>query len=262
MEIKQQSIKASNLGTHIEELRENNCTLQKDCFDMKRKCIEANERAESLQQEKRRYELEMEHRLRQKELLFTDALGAVGGKLNKKNEPVVVHLHGNNCESQKGPSNSATNECNHLRSRLLEVQRENYRLESELMDAKRECRSNVELQNINNQDDSDFQKLYEENKSLKQIVTMMRKDIENLTNSLEPSNHEKDNHTSSESYSFSLEQQLVQCRAYLDVLLKVRGVNRGGLHASRVDDDECRFLRLRYKELHEALDQVRDENVR
>lgn len=262
MEIKQQAIKATNLSTTIEELRESNNTLQNDCFDMKRKCMEANERAESLQQEKRRYEQEMEHRLRQKDLQLTDALWAAGEKLNKKNEPVVVHLHGNNCDSQKSSSNDATNECNLLRSRLLEVQRENYRLEIELMEAKRECRSNVELPNINNQGDSACQKLYEENNSLKQIVTMMRKDIEHFTNSLETSNHEPGNLIASESYSFSLEQQLVQCRAYLDVLLKVRCANRGGLHVLRADDDECHFLRLRYKELHDVLDQVRAENLR
>ncbi|KAL3783167.1 hypothetical protein HJC23_001517 [Cyclotella cryptica] len=267
MELKQQSVKASNLGTRIEELHENTSRLQKECVDMKRKYIEANERAESLQQEKRRYEMEMEHRMRQKELQVTQALEAVGGKSNRKNEPVVVHLHGNNGEGQKYSSIDATNECNHLRSRLLEVQRENYRLESELMEAKRVCRNSEELQNVSNQDASDLQKVYEENAALKQIVTMMRKDIENFTNSLEPSNPEQGNHISSQSYNFSLEQQLVQCRAYLDILLKVRCVDnkvssRGALHFSRQDDDEVPFLRLRYKELHDALDQVRGENLR
>ena len=132
------------------------------------------------------------------------------------------------------------------------------------MEAKRECRAHP--QGANSNDVSDIQQLHQENNSLKQVIAMMRKEMENVTSSSHSPDQESDNERPSHSYSFCLEQQLVQCRAYLDILLKARTASsrvssRGEWHTSS-EDDEVYFLRSRYKELHKALDEVREENLR
>ena len=223
--------------------------LQSECSSLKRRYIDANKRADTLQQEKHWYKHVMDCKLQQKEARIeqlTEALDTMSkGSMNKQ-EPVVVHLHGNN--SQR-PTVDATNECHHLRSRLRELQRSNYSLEIDLMEAKRQAREQLEYGNI--KDDLNSQQLHLENHSLKKIVTMMRKEMEEAC----PNEGSESEHVSP-SYMLSIEQQLVQSRAYLDILLKSRVVGTD----SR--DDELSFLRLRYRELQEMLDQVREDNLR
>jgi len=55
-----------------------------------------------------------------------------------------------------------------------------------------------------------------------------------------------------------LQQQLVQCRSYLDLLLQKRDNSSSG----RRRGDETTFLRSKYEELHRTADELREENER
>jgi hypothetical protein len=137
---------------------------------------------------------------------------------------------------------------------LLELQRSNYRLESDLMDAKRASQAKEDtLAADKSAANVDQLQLQQENHSLKQIITMMRKEMEQLS----PEDKSNNDEAVPSCYILALEHQLVQCRAYLDILLKPRDFrSRAG------GEDELHFLRTRYRELHEVLDQVRDENLK
>jgi predicted nucleic acid-binding Zn-ribbon protein len=162
-----------------------------------------------------------------------------------------VHLHGDQGEARRR-SVADSNECHHLRSRMLELQRSNYRLESDLMDAKRASQAKEDTLAAD-KSALNVDQLQQENHSLKQIITMMRKEMEQLS----PEDKSNDDEAVPSSYILALEHQLVQSRAYLDILLKSRDFrSRAG------GEDELHFLRTRYRELHEVLDQVRDENLR
>lgn len=227
--------------------------LQGECKQFRRQYAEASELIDTLEQDKRGLAQEMEHRLRQKEVQLhqlTEAVDVMARRSTEKAEPVVVHLNDNNSGRQM-----SIGECHHLRSRVLELQRTNYRLEGDLAEAKRECQTRTRVQDIDNNDSASVKQLREESNALKQIVTMMRAEMEKMQ---PPTNESENEEGMSSSYTLALEQQLVQCRAYLDIFLKSRGVDRN-LSDS---DDELHFLRSRYTELNDILDQVREENFR
>lgn len=227
--------------------------LQGECKQFRRQYAEASELIDTLEQDKRGLAQEMEHRLRQKEVQLhqlTEAVDVMAKRSTEKAEPVVVHLNDNNSGRQM-----SIGECHHLRSRVLELQRTNYRLEGDLAEAKRECQTRTRVQDIDNNDSASVKQLREESNALKQIVTMMRAEMEKMQ---PPTNESENEEGMSSSYTLALEQQLVQCRAYLDIFLKSRGVDRN-LSDS---DDELHFLRSRYTELNDILDQVREENFR
>lgn len=227
--------------------------LQGECKQFRRQYAEASELIDTLEQDKRGLAQEMEHRLRQKEVQLhqlTEAVDVMAKRSTEKAEPVVIHLNDNNSGRQM-----SIGECHHLRSRVLELQRTNYRLEGDLAEAKRECQTRTRVQDIDNNDSASVKQLREESNALKQIVTMMRAEMEKMQ---PPTNESENEEGMSSSYTLALEQQLVQCRAYLDIFLKSRGVDRN-LSDS---DDELHFLRSRYTELNDILDQVREENFR
>jgi hypothetical protein len=239
--------KVNTLKTQVASLCERTHQLEGECAGLKRRCSETNELLEAFEREKRRYAQEMEYRLTQKE----GQIAQLVEKSNNKTEPVVVHLHGDQGDARRR-SVDASSECHHLRSRLLELQRSNYRLESDLMDAKRV--SQVIENNVGVDESANHvHQLQQENQSLKHIIAMMRKEMEQLS----PDDKSNEDEDVPSSYTLALEQQLIQSRAYLDILLKSSDVR------SRVSgEDELHFLRTRYRELHSVLDQVRDENLR
>lgn len=227
----------STLNNHINELKDKHHNLDKRYND-------ATAHINSLEQERR----DMEHRINQKDKLLSETVESLNNnsRSNKaSSEPVVVHLHNpktsDNTNSFNGQERLSA-ECNNLRSKVLQLQRENFRLDSELNQIRKE---------ENGKGSSD---IVAENNSLKTVVSMMRKEMETavITN---------DNGTEGIGKSSSdvlLQQQLVQCRSYLDLLLQKRDSSSSG----RRRGDETAFLRSKYEELHRTADELREENER
>jgi len=101
----------------------------------------------------------------------------------------------------------------------------------------------------------DVESLLKENNSLKTVVSMMRKEMETTAASTETEVREK----STLPRDMVLEQQLLQCRSYLDLLLKKRDSTSNGFGYR---GDEAAFLRSKYRDLHRAADELREENAR
>lgn len=237
--------KVTNLTNRIGDLQTQNEGLEK-------KHMQAVAQINALEKERREYKIVMDDRTKQIDKRLAEALDSFKVSQGARSEPVVVHVHGNHGDS----SNSTTMneklsiECNNLRSKVLHLQRENFRLESELnMNQCRQvseedgktCSSERQLQEIN---------------SLKSIISVMRKEMETAAESNASEGNEKHIMLSNSV----LEQQLIQCRAYLDLLLMPRESAYVRVHGD--GSDECAFLRSKYRELHKAADELREENSR
>ena len=234
----EQALNSQSLEVQIAKQKKELDDLQSECLSLKRSCTDANERYRALQRESNRCSHDMEQQMSQKDRQLkqlADAFDEMSKRSHAKTEPVVVHLHGND-GSQK-QSASVTDECHHLRTRLLDLQRSNYRLESDLLTAKQQCQANCNVQG----DSLDLLELQQENNGLKQIVTMMRKEMEQMLRCDESEATE-----AYPSYDIAIKQQLLQCHAYLDILLRSRDV-----YTKSDQEDELHFLRSRYKELNE-----------
>ncbi len=226
--------------------------LQTENEVLARKHMLAVAQINALEQERREYKIVMDDRTKQNEKLLAEAIDSFKGSHVARTEPVVVHLHGNH-----GDSSSSTNmneklsiECNNLRSRVLHLQRENFRLESELTmtrnrqlseEGSKTCSSESLLREIN---------------SLKTVISVMRKEMESAAES----NASEGNEKSLMLSNSILEQQLIQYRSYLDILLMPREGAKDHVHG--VGGGECVFLRAKYRELHIATDELREENNR
>ena len=234
---KEEALKAQGFEVRVVAQKKEIDDLQNECLSLNRRCTDVNESFQTFQREAHRCSRDMEHQMNQKERQLeqlTLALDEMSKRPCAKREPVVVHLHGND-ENQKR-SASVDNECHHLRTRLLDLQRSNYRLENDLIAARQQCQANGNVS-----DSSDLLELQQENNGLKQIVTMMRKEMEQMLQSDESAAIETHS-----SHYLAIKQQLVQCHAYLDILLRSRDVRSNLDH-----DDELVFLRSRCKELSE-----------
>ena len=220
----------SSLNNQINELKDKHHNLDKRYND-------ATAHINSLEQERR----ELEHRINQKDKLLSETVESLNNnsRSNKVNsDPVVVHLHNpktsDNTNSFSGQERLSA-ECNNLRSKVLQLQRENFRLEKE----------------GNGEGSSD---VVAENNSLKTVVSMMRKEMEaSITNNNETENIGKS------SSDVLLQQQLIQCRSYLDLLLQKRDSSSS---SGRLRCDETTFLRSKYEQLHRTADELREENER
>lgn len=272
IENKQLTEKSSTLSTTVDDLREKNHNLNSECSSLKRQFDDTAARVETLLREKRDYEKEVEKRIQQKDVLLNEtlanhkrALETVRGRVDARSEPVVVHLHGNNTNgggnasrdvysSNTHGSERLSRECNGLRSRVLELQRENHRMESELSGARQK-------RGPTSESDFDTKKLTAENNSLKQIIAMLRKEMENVSiNNAESSDHDGDK-VSQLSVS-ALEQQLIQCQLYLDLLLEAKSMDNRAATWRASTDEEVPFLRSKFQELHQVIDELRGENLR
>ena len=123
----------STLNNHINELKDKHHNLDKRYND-------ATAHINSLEQERR----DMEHRINQKDKLLSETVESLNNnsRSNKaSSEPVVVHLHNpktsDNTNSFNGQERLSA-ECNNLRSKVLQLQRENFRLDSELNQIRKE----------------------------------------------------------------------------------------------------------------------------
>jgi len=272
IENKQLTEKSMTLSTTVDDLREKNHNLNSECSSLKRQFDDTAARVETLLREKRDYEKEVEKRIQQKDVLLNEtlanhkrALETVRGRVDARSEPVVVHLHGNNTNgggnasrdvysSNTHGSERLSRECDSLRSRVLALQRENYRMESELSGARQK-------RGPTSESDFDTKKLTAENNSLKQIIAMLRKEMENVSiNNAESSDHDGDK-VSQLSVS-ALEQQLIQCQLYLDLLLEAKSMDNRAATWRASTDEEVPFLRSKFQELHQVIDELRGENLR
>jgi chromosome segregation ATPase len=251
-ENKELSVKNTSLKQQVAIQSDKVDELQNECAQLRREYTDATEQIAWLEREKRRCVQELERQKEDQLKQLTEALGVMGKKSQDKQDPVVVHLHGNDNNENQRRSADAINECHHLRQRLLELQRSNIRLESDLVEAKQAARAHNQY--VNRADVSDVQQLTQENNSLKQIITMMRAEMESVSKLSPASKEEGEAVELPHAYTLALDQQLTHMKAYLDIMLK----------SSRCNDNtaEIHFLRSRYKELHDVLDQVREENLR
>ena len=237
--------KVTNLTGRIGDLQTQNESLE-------RKHMHAIAQINTLEQERREYKIVMDDRTKQNEKILTETLDSFKVSQVSRSEPVVVHLHGNHGDSSTNANmhQQLSIECNNLRSKVLHLQRENFRLESELT-----MKRNMQLNEEDSKKGSSDSLLHEVN-SLKTIISAMRKEMESAAESNVSEGNEK---SMMLSHSI-LEQQLFQCRSYMDLLLMPR--ENANVHVHGVGGDECVFLRAKYRELHSSTDELREENSR
>ena len=237
--------KVMNLTDRIRDLQTQNESLE-------RKHMQAVAQINNLEQERREYKIVMEDRTKQSEKFLTETLDSFKVSQVARSEPVVVHLHGNHVDSTNRANvhEELSIECNNLRSKVLYLQRDNFRLESELT-----MKRNRPLNEEDSKKGFSDSPLHEVN-SLKAIISAMRKEMESAAESNASEGNEK---SMMLSHSI-LEQQLFQCRSYLDLLLMPR--ESANVHVYGVGGDECVFLRAIYRELHSSTDELREENSR
>ena len=259
------SSKESTLSNRVDELQQENDNIE-------RRHNDSIAHINSLEHEQREYMREMEQRMKQKDKMLADTLDSLNnGSKSRSSEPVVVHLHGTNTNGNNSDSANTTHghdrlsvECNSLRSKVLQLRRENFRLESELMSNNKNSQRDQGDTNNNNDDNdgknsnAEIDTLQQENNSLKTIVSMMRKEMETT---VATTANDEGTEKSTLPSDLLLEQQLLQCRSYLDLLLrkneKVDEKSRGFRGS-----DEVSFLRSKYQELHRTADELREENAR
>jgi len=210
------SSKISTLNNNINELKDKHHNLDKRYND-------ATSHINSLEQERK----DLEHRIYQKDKLLSETVESLNNnsRSNKANsEPVIVHLHNpktsDNTNSFNGQERLSA-ECNNLRSKVLQLQRENFRLDSENKIRKEE----------NGEVSSD---IVAENNSLKTIVSMMRKEMEQTAATNET-------------------EDIVKSSS--DVLLQQH--NSNGL--SRGNDYDYQLTSTREQELIQRLEEASDE---
>ena len=237
--------KVINLTDRIGDLQTQNDSLE-------RKHMHANAQINNLEQERREYKIVLDDRAKQSEKFLTEALDSLKVSQVARSEPVVVHLHGNHGDSSTSANmhEKLSIECNNLRSKVIHLQRENFRLESELT-----MKRSMQLNEEDSKKGSSDRLLHEVN-SLKTIISAMRKEMECAAESNATEGNEK---SMMLSHSI-LEQQLFQCRSYLDLLLLPREIANAHVHG--VGGEECVFLRAKYRELHSFTDELRAENSR
>ena len=261
------SSKESTLSNRVDELQQKNDNIE-------RRHNDSIAHINSLEHEQREYMREMEQRMKQKDKMLADTLDSLNtGSKSRSSEPVVVHLHSTNANGNNSDTANATHghghdrlsvECNSLRSKVLQLQRENFRLQSELMSNNKNSQRDQGDTNNNNDDNdgknsnAEIDTLQQENNSLKTIVSMMRKEMETT---VATTANDEGTEKSTLPSDLLLEQQLLQCRSYLDLLLrkneKVDEKSRGFRGS-----DEVSFLRSKYQELHRTADELREENAR
>lgn len=234
--------KVAILSDRVSDLQTQNGGLDK-------KHMLAVAQIKNLEQERREYKIILDDRTKQSDKLLAEALNSFKVRQGARPEPVVVHLHGS-----QGENSTKTNlneklsiECNNLRSKVLHLERDNFRLKSELT-----------IKGSGQLDEKDGKKISSENllheiNSLKTIISAMRKEMERAAEN----NAYEVNEKSLMLSDSILEQQLIQCRSYLDLLLSPSEVATDG-----VGGDECAFIRTKYQELHRATDELREENIR
>jgi hypothetical protein len=237
------SDKLSVLTNHVGEVQQKN-------HDLERKYNDAIAQISSLEQERRESARLIEDGMKQNSRLV-EALEKNGPK--SLSEPVVVLLHGNNMNDRLS---------NKYFTKMIQLEREKLHLESELMNTKKggQVHQN-DSKNHSGGDgfevESENDLLRSENNSLRTILSMMRKEMETAGETKDSDDAPGKSPMPSD---MTLEQQLSQCRSYLDLLLKTRDPK--DVHRRGFAGDEVAFLRSKYRDLHRTADELREENHR
>ncbi|KAL7447070.1 hypothetical protein ACHAXM_010741 [Skeletonema potamos] len=220
----------------IDDLRETNQSREARGTTLEQKLHEARQQILSLEQENEVYATQTNQLLERNDRLHSEMISMYEKKLSASKEEANLIV------------SDLSSECNSLRSRILQLQRDNFRLEQDLMD------SHQRKQRYRNHDDDvskpehpsqDTHKLNDENKALKEIISMMRAEMESAVSDESPSESSREG---------IIERQLSLCRAYLDLLLNTRD-------ARSTKYDELTFLRSKNRELLQMIDEMRHASL-
>eukprot|EP00986_Skeletonema_menzelii_P020758 scaffold32217_cov143-Skeletonema_menzelii.AAC.2 len=235
-----------NQAVTIGELRDTNQSTEAKCTALMQQLSEAEQRNESLERERQAYTTQTNQLLQRNDRLLSEKISVYEQKLaSSKEEANAI------AQTAQSDLNTLSSECNNLRSRILQLQRDNFRLEQDLMNShqRRQRSSNhndgVAMPEPAKPATQDTQKLKDENKALKEIITMMRESVESAVSDESPAESSRER---------IIERQLSLCREYLDLLL-----NTSNMRTTKYD--ELQFLRSKNQELLQMIDQLRQESL-
>ena len=232
-------------ATTIDDLQKTNQKIEDKCDTLTQDLSNVQQQVSSLEQERQSYTTQTNHLLERNDKHYTEKIRDYEQKLaDAQNEAFSIG------KKAQDNLNTLSVECNQLRSRILQLQRDNFRLEQDLMYSHRpKPQLNAhedEVKDTRPQSPSkETQELEDENKALKEIIAMMRESVESAVA------EESSDEPSKESI---LERQLALCQSYLDLLL-----NPSNKSSRR--HDELSFLRTKNQELLQIIDQLRQESV-
>lgn len=229
----------------IGELQETNKSSEAKCTTLIQNLTEEKQHSAHLEQERQACTTYTNQLLERNDRLHSEKISVYEQKLaTSKDEANAI------VQAAQNDLNTLSSECNNLRTRILQLQRENFRLEQDLM------ASHQRKQRHGNHNDDEVaktaaasqdiqtQKLKDENKALKEIIAMMRESVESAVSDEQPAESSRDS---------IIERQLSLCREYLDLLL-----NPSKVRSTKYD--ELSFLRSKNQELLQMIDQLRHES--
>eukprot|EP00984_Skeletonema_dohrnii_P020289 scaffold9836_cov164-Skeletonema_dohrnii-CCMP3373.AAC.3 len=227
----------------IDELRETNQSSEATCATLMQNLTKAKQQIASLEQERSAYTTQANQLMERNDRLHSEKISLYEQKLaSAKDEANAI------VQTAQNDLNTLSSECNNLRSRILQLQRDNFRLETDLMDShqqKQRYSTRKDEEAMPEPPTQDTQKLKDENKALKEIITMMRNEVESAVSDESPAESSRES---------IIERQLSLCRAYLDLLL-----NTSNKRSTKYD--ELSFLRAKNQELLQLIDQLRHESL-
>jgi len=226
-----------------DELRETNQSDEARCTTLEQKLHEARQQITSLEQERQAYAMEANQLLERNDRLHSEKISMYEKKLaSTKDEANSI------VQTAQKDLNTLSSECNSLRSRILQLQRDNFRLEQDLMDShQRKQRYNSHNDDVSKPEHptQNTHKLNDENKALKEIISMMRAEMESAVSDESPAESSRES---------IIERQLSLCRAYLDLLQNTKDKRS-------TQYDELSFLRAKNRELLQMIDELRHESL-
>ena len=227
----------------IDELRETNQSSEATCTTLMQNLTKAKQQIAALEQERQAYTTQANQLMERIDRLHSEKISVYEQKLaSAKDEANAI------VQTAQNDLNTLSSECNNLRSRILQLQRDNFRLEQDLMDShqrKQRYSTHKDEEAMLEHPSQDTQKLRDENKALKEIITMMRNEVESAVSDESPAESSRES---------IIERQLSLCRAYLDLLL-----NTSNKRSTKYD--ELSFLRAKNQELLQLIDQLRHETL-
>ena len=232
-------------STTIGELRQTSERNATKCTSLEQSLAESREQITSLEQERRVHTVQTNHLIETKERHHSELINVYEQKLATSKDEAAAAI-----KSAQNDMNALSSECNNLRSRILQLQRDNFRLEHELMDAQQRKQrqgnhiddTNAKIEGANHE----AEKLREENKALKEVINMMRNEMESAVS--------EDSRAEATDEKALMERQLSLCRSYLDLLLD-------SSNKRLTKYDELSFLRTKNRELLSIIDKLRHEGL-
>ena len=218
----------------IDKLRETNQSNEARCTTLMQNLHDARGQITSVEKERQAYATQTNQLLERNDRLLSEKISMYEQKLaSTKDEANSI------VQTAQSDVNVLSNECNNLRSRVLQLQREKWVLEQDLMD------SHHRKQRYPEQPTPDTHKLNEENKALKEILSMMRNEMESAVSEDSPAESSRES---------IIERQLSLCRTYLDLLLNTSD-------KTSTKHDEFSFLRAKNRDLLQMIDELRHESL-